>query len=171
MFKDTELEYIRFHDFRHTFATTSLEHGMDIKTLSAIIGHVLSATTINIYSHITDTMQIQAANRIEKAIGDNEQVRAYPTPVDGVAEAKPPQRFTPYMGKIRKSGTGGIYQINDHLYEGRYTPTTAQGKREVHTVYAKTREECEQLLNDMIPSVRARIQAERAATESKTYPA
>ena len=30
---------VRFHDLRHTFATISLEHGMDIKTLSAIIGH------------------------------------------------------------------------------------------------------------------------------------
>ena len=29
---------VRFHDLRHTFATMSLEHGMDIKTLSSIIG-------------------------------------------------------------------------------------------------------------------------------------
>ena len=144
---------------------------MDIKTLSAIIGHVRSATTINIYSHITDTMQIQAANRIEKAIGDGESAKAYPTPAESAAETEPPQRFTPYMGKIRKSGTGGIYQINDHLFEGRYTPTNAQGKREVHTVYAKTREECERLLNEMIPSVQARIQSEKAAAEGRTYPA
>ena len=29
---------IRFHDLRHTFATMALENGMDIKTLSAMIG-------------------------------------------------------------------------------------------------------------------------------------
>ena len=28
--------------------------------------------------------------------------------------------------------------INDHLYEGRYTPTNAYGKRESHNIYAKT---------------------------------
>ena len=67
-----ECKQIRFHDLRHTFATMALENGMDVKTLSAIIGHVSSATTIDIYSHITDAMQLQAANRIEKQIGKGE---------------------------------------------------------------------------------------------------
>ena len=31
--------------------------------------------------------------------------------------------FQPYMGKVRKPGTGCISQINDHLFEGRYSPT------------------------------------------------
>ncbi|MFQ8837604.1 MAG: tyrosine-type recombinase/integrase [Oscillospiraceae bacterium] len=46
-----------------------LEHGMDVKTLSAIIGHISSATTIDIYSHITGAMQRQAAQKIERGIG------------------------------------------------------------------------------------------------------
>ena len=40
---------VRFHDLRHTFSTMALEHGMDIKTLSATIGHVSAATTLDIY--------------------------------------------------------------------------------------------------------------------------
>ena len=34
--------------------------------------------------------------------------------------------------------------INDHLYEGRYTPTNADGKRIARNVYASTKEECEE---------------------------
>ncbi len=52
-----------------TFATMALEHGMDVKTLSATIGHVSSVTTLDIYSHITDTMQRQAAVHIDRKIG------------------------------------------------------------------------------------------------------
>ena len=51
--------------------------------------------------------------------------------------------------------------INDHLYEGRYTPTNAYGKRESHNIYAKTREECEEKLAEMIAEVKAQIKAEK----------
>ena len=149
----------------HATCRTALEHGMDVKTLSAIIGHISSATTIDIYSHITDSMQLQAANKIEQGIGRNEAFEPHETIYDQTPaeQTKLPQRtkFEPYRGKIRKSGTGGIYEINDHLFEGRYTPTNARGKREVHTVYAKTKEECEVLLEQMITEVRARIKAEK----------
>ena len=33
-------KHVRFHDLRHTFATLALQNGMDVKTLSAMLGHV-----------------------------------------------------------------------------------------------------------------------------------
>ena len=64
-----ECKKIRFHDLRHTFSTVSLEHGMDIKTLSTIIGHVSSSTTLNVYAHVTDEMRRTAAVKIDQGIG------------------------------------------------------------------------------------------------------
>lgn len=61
-------ERVRFHDLRHTFATNALAYGMDIKTLSTILGHVSSATTLNTYSHITDEMRQRAAVKIDQGI-------------------------------------------------------------------------------------------------------
>ncbi len=150
---------VRFHDLRHTFSTMALENGMDIKSLSSMLGHVSSATTIDIYSHITNTMQRQAAAKIDRQIcgvdteipQDDKQVRIDTTPPD----------FEPYKPKIRKSGTGCVTMINDHLYEGRFTPTNAYGKREAHNIYAKTREECEEKLAAMIVQVKADIKAEK----------
>jgi integrase len=56
--------------------------------------------------------------------------------------------------------------INDHLYEGRYTPTNAYGKRESHNIYAKTREECEEKLAEMIKQKNAEITAEKERLKS-----
>ena len=81
---------VRFHDLRHTFATMSLEHGMDVKTLSAIIGHVSAKTTLNIYTHITNEMQENAAASIDRGIAKAEISRQK---AEAASEA---QRFEPY---------------------------------------------------------------------------
>ena len=46
--------------------------------------------------------------------------------------------------------------INDHLYEGRFTPRV-NGKRISKNVYAKTREECEEKLAELIKTMKAEI--------------
>ena len=117
----------RFHDLRHTFATSALEHGMDVKTLSTVIGHVSSTTTLNVYAHVTDEMRQKAADKIDRAITGTEPSHEE-TP-------KPSGRtsFQPVKGKYRKPGTGCISQINDHLWEGRYSPKV-NGKRMSQTL-------------------------------------
>lgn len=64
--------YEQLPDLRHTFATNALAYGMDIKTLSTILGHVSSATTLNTYSHVTDEMRQRAAVKIDRGIAKAE---------------------------------------------------------------------------------------------------
>lgn len=157
-----ECKHIRFHDLRHTFATTALANGMDVKTLSAIIGHISSETTLNIYTHITDNMQRSAANKIEQGFGRNEGVLSEDSQTPDQQSEKTPQRavFEPKQPKIRRPGTGCIYQINEHLWEGSYSPKLANGKRKKFNIYADTREECEEKLAIMIAQKNAEIAAE-----------
>ena len=111
---------------------------MDVKTLSTIIGHVSSSTTLNIYAHVTGEMQRTAAAKIDRGIVKSETAQE----VDTAPRNPPPSTFQPYKGQRRKPGTGCISQINDHLWEGRYSPTVS-GKRVARNVYACTEEECE----------------------------
>ena len=163
--KRANCKHVRFHDLRHTFATMALENGMDIKTLSAMIGHVSAETTLNIYSHITDIMQQQAAVRIDREIGGTDA--EMPTITESKASTEPSRDiatetvFEPYKPKIRKSGTGCVYQINDTLWEGSFYPRMPDGKRKKFNVYAKTREECEKLLEELIAEKKAEIAAEK----------
>ncbi len=156
---------VRFHDLRHTFATMAIENGMDVKTLSAMIGHVSAETTLDIYSHITDTMQQQAAAKIDREIGgisvEVPEVNESEASTDESQENATEAKFEPYTGKIRKPGTGCISVINEHLYEGRFTPTNADGKRISRNIYAQTREECEEKLAVLIVEMKAEIKAEK----------
>ena len=65
--------------------------------------------------------------------------------------------FQPYMGKVRKPGTGCISQINDHLFEGRHSPTWIDGKKHARNVYAHTREECEEKLKVLIAEMKEEL--------------
>ena len=98
---------------------------MDVKTLSTVIGHVSAATTLDIYTHITDTMQRDAAITIDRGIGKAEP--AQKTKVEQGTSQK--RSFQPYKGTRRKPGTGCISQINETLWEGRYSPRWPDGKK------------------------------------------
>lgn len=49
--KEAGIKDRKFHAIRHTFATRALEVGVDIKTLSEILGHSNVTITLNIYAH------------------------------------------------------------------------------------------------------------------------
>ena len=138
------LRPIRFHDLRHTFATLALENGMDVKTLSAMLGHVSAVTTLDIYTHITGDMQRAAAASIDRSIGKAEPREEAEPERKGIVD------FQPYVGKKRKPGTGCVSELNDHLFEGRYSPIWPDGTQHSRNVYARTREECEEKLKALI---------------------
>ncbi len=61
LLKQAGLPSIRFHDLRHTFATHALASGVDVKTLSGILGHTNASFTLDTYTHVTGDMQKRAA--------------------------------------------------------------------------------------------------------------
>lgn len=59
---------VRLHDLRHTYATLSIQNGVDIKTLSRSMGHATVAFTLDVYGHVSDTMRRDAASKLERFI-------------------------------------------------------------------------------------------------------
>ena len=59
--RDAGLGHLRFHDLRHTFATTALQNGVDVKTVSSMLGHFDAGFTLRTYTHATRQKQDEAA--------------------------------------------------------------------------------------------------------------
>ena len=60
-FKDiltkSKVKVVKFHTLRHTFSTNCIDVGMDIKTLSEILGHSSVEITLNKYVHSSRKMK------------------------------------------------------------------------------------------------------------------
>ena len=52
---------LTFHDLRHTAATLLLARGVHPKIVSEMLGHSSIAITLDLYSHVTPTMQRETA--------------------------------------------------------------------------------------------------------------
>jgi integrase len=62
-----DLPRVRFHDLRHSHATQLLLDGVHPKIAQERLGHASITTTLDLYSHVTDTMQNDAAARLDAA--------------------------------------------------------------------------------------------------------
>ena len=69
---------------------------MDIKTLSIILDHVSSATTLNTYSHVTDEMRQKVAVKIDQGIAKAEVQ-------EDATTAQPEQTMTTFQARKRWS--------------------------------------------------------------------
>ena len=66
--KRTGLPRVRFHDLRHTFATLALQNGVDIRTVSGMLGHFSAGFTLDTYAHVTTAAQKEAAKTMGKVL-------------------------------------------------------------------------------------------------------
>ena len=64
--EELDIPYRKFHATRHTFATRALEIGMDVKTLSEILGHSSPTITLNLYSHSLPEHKKKEMDRLGK---------------------------------------------------------------------------------------------------------
>lgn len=63
-----KIQHKSFHAIRHTFATRALECGMDVKTLSEILGHQNAAITLNRYAHSLMEHKQEMMNKLGKLL-------------------------------------------------------------------------------------------------------
>ena len=68
MLLDLGIAHKGFHSLRHTFATRALECGMDVKTLSEILGHANPTITLNRYAHSMFDHKTSMMNRVGKLL-------------------------------------------------------------------------------------------------------
>ena len=68
LLKRLNIPHRGFHSLRHTFATRALECGMDVKTLSEILGHKSPAITLARYAHSLMDHKREMMNRVGKLL-------------------------------------------------------------------------------------------------------
>ncbi len=66
--KKLGLDYIRFHDLRHSYAVASLQSGDDVKTVQENLGHHTAAFTLDVYGGVTENMKKKSAQRMDNFI-------------------------------------------------------------------------------------------------------
>ncbi|MEE9247411.1 MAG: site-specific integrase [Dehalococcoidia bacterium] len=86
---------VRLHDARHTHATLMLKQGVHPKIVSERLGHATVATTLDIYSHVTPSLQGAAALRFDEALSP-----------EAVSDAKNGVTQTVGWQNISKRGNG-----------------------------------------------------------------
>lgn len=64
------IRHVGIHALRHTFASRCIENGIDIKTVSDLLGHADVTITLNVYVHSNDQTKRAAATSIENLYND-----------------------------------------------------------------------------------------------------
>lgn len=68
MIADCEIDKANFHALRHTFVTRCIEAGVDVKTLSELLGHSDLKTTLNRYVHSSFKLKQKSMEQLEMSL-------------------------------------------------------------------------------------------------------
>jgi integrase len=88
MVKLAQLQGVRFHDMRHTFASLMLLQGVNPKIVSEALGHASVAFTLDVYSHIIEGMQSEAMSLLDNVL---------PAGINGTAKNKAVQNSNAFL--------------------------------------------------------------------------
>lgn len=80
--KKAHLHGLRFHDLRHAHATVLLSQGVNPKVVQERLGHSTITTTMDVYSHVTPTMQKEAVGVFASALSEFERRFSDGQPID-----------------------------------------------------------------------------------------
>lgn len=98
---------IRFHDLRHTSATLALAAGIHPKVVSERLGHSSIGITLDLYSHVTPSLQAEAAEKLGAVLLGRRMSVAQPSSASiartgttcvsrGAGSAGPPRAISSY---------------------------------------------------------------------------
>ena len=121
--KRAGLPKVRFHDLRHTFATLALQNGVDIKTVSGMLGHFSAGFTLDTYAHVTTSAKREAA----KTMGNSEWV--FPSPTGGPMS---PDSVLHMLQRVLKRA--GLPRIRFHDLRHTFATMALQNGVDVKTV-------------------------------------
>ena len=71
--KEVGVEPIKFHSLRHTFASMNIENGIDVKTISDILGHSDISITLQTYTHTTQKAKEKAIEKFNNMFKTEEE--------------------------------------------------------------------------------------------------
>jgi len=63
------MPWVRAHDFRHAAASLMLDAGVPLKVVQKVLRHSRLATTADLYTHVTERLERDAADRLDEALG------------------------------------------------------------------------------------------------------
>ncbi len=67
--KANDMDHIKFHGLRHTYATRLFEAGIPPKTVQALMGHSDISLTLDIYTHVMKETKLEAVEKINSIFG------------------------------------------------------------------------------------------------------